>query len=48
MKYLGCKNVFYCKRDCQKGHWATHKEDCKSLAKLPYRVRRFYINTMSE
>ena len=34
----GCKNVFYCTRACQKKHWSTHKEDCKSLVKLPYRV----------
>ena len=34
----GCKNIFYCTRDCQKKHWASHKEDCKSLLKLPYRV----------
>ena len=34
-----CKHVFYCSRDCQRKHWNTHKEDCKSLAKLPYRVR---------
>ena len=33
-----CKNVFYCNRECQKKHWATHKEECKTLAKLPYRV----------
>ena len=34
----GCKAVFYCTRACQKKHWTTHKEDCKSLVKLPYRV----------
>ena len=34
----GCKNVFYCKRECQKKHWSSHKEDCKTLVKLPYRV----------
>merc|ERR1711953_774810 len=35
-----CKHVFYCSRDCQRKHWNTHKEDCKSLAKLPYRIER--------
>lgn len=34
-----CKHVFYCSRDCQRKHWNSHKEDCKSLAKLPYRVK---------
>ena len=34
-----CKHVFYCTRDCQRKHWNSHKEDCKTLAKLPYRVR---------
>ena len=38
IKETGCKNVFYCTRACQKKHWSTHKEDCKSLVKLPYRV----------
>ena len=41
----GCKNVFYCTRGCQKKHWASHKEDCKSLVKLPYRVSQ---NIMKE
>ena len=36
----GCKNVFYCTRQCQKKHWTSHKDDCKSLVKLPYRVRQ--------
>jgi len=36
----GCKNIFYCSRDCQRKHWATHKEECKGLAKLPYRIER--------
>ena len=39
MLHTGCKHVFYCTRDHQKSHWGTHKEDCKILAKLPYRVR---------
>jgi len=36
----GCKNVFYCKQECQRKHWATHKGECKTLAKLPYRIER--------
>jgi hypothetical protein len=35
-----CKHVFYCTKEHQKKHWAGHKEECKNLAKLPYRVRR--------
>ena len=34
-----CKHVFYCRRECQRQHWNSHKEDCKILAKLPYRVK---------
>ncbi len=33
-----CKHVFYCTREHQRQHWSTHKEDCKTLSKLPYRV----------
>ena len=36
----GCKHVFYCTREHQKQHWNSHKEDCKTLAKLPYRVSK--------
>ena len=36
----GCKNVFYCNRDCQKKHWSSHKSDCKTLKELPYRIER--------
>ena len=39
----GCRHVFYCKRDCQKKHWSSHKEDCKTFAKLPYRVSTISI-----
>ena len=35
-----CKHVFYCSTKCQRQHWPTHKEDCKTLAKLPYRIER--------
>ena len=34
-----CKFAFYCTRECQKSGWKSHKEDCKALSKLPYRVR---------
>merc|ERR1711892_167739 len=36
----GCKHVFYCSRDHQRKHWSSHKDECKSIAKLPYRVER--------
>ena len=36
----GCKHVFYCSRDHQKKHWASHKEDCRGMARLPWRVER--------
>jgi hypothetical protein len=26
-----CKSVVYCGAECQKNHWAAHKEACKSL-----------------
>merc|ERR1712223_476205 len=35
-----CKHVFYCTRECQRKHWNEHKEDCKALKKLPYRIER--------
>ena len=44
----GCKHVFYCSRECQKKHWSNHKEECKMLAKLPYRVRKNTMNLISE
>ena len=36
----GCKHVFYCTRDHQRKHWSSHKDECKSMAKIPYRVSR--------
>ena len=26
-----CKQVHYCSKECQKAHWATHKQECKSF-----------------
>ena len=28
----GCKEVFYCDRDCQKAGWQKHKGQCKSIS----------------
>ena len=36
----GCKHIFYCSREHQKKHWASHKEECKAMARLPWRVER--------
>lgn len=36
----GCKHVFYCSRDHQKKDWSAHKDNCKELSKLPWRVER--------
>ena len=34
-KCTGCKQVYYCNRNCQKKDWKTHKPACKML---PYKV----------
>jgi len=31
-KCLGCKEVFYCGKVCQKKHWKVHRPVCKTLA----------------
>jgi len=36
----GCKHIFYCSRDCQRKDWPNHKDFCKEMAKLPYRIER--------
>ena len=36
----GCKHIFYCSREHQKKHWSLHKEECKGMARLPWRVER--------
>mmetsp|Transcript_33755 Transcript_33755/g.85422 ORF Transcript_33755/g.85422 Transcript_33755/m.85422 type:complete len:1314 (-) Transcript_33755:702-4643(-) len=28
-----CKSVWYCDKECQKGHWKAHKKECAALAK---------------
>ena len=35
-KCTGCRQIYYCNRECQKKHWKKHKPECKAL---PYRVR---------
>jgi len=34
-KCTGCKEVYYCNRDCQKKNWKVHKPICKAL---PYKI----------
>ena len=29
----GCKNIYYCTRDCQKLHWNEHKPNCVKKTK---------------
>lgn len=36
----GCKHIFYCSREHQKKHWGSHKEECKGMARLCWRVER--------
>ena len=26
--------VWYCSQECQRGHWSTHRDDCKRIAKI--------------
>ncbi len=35
LKCAGCRQIFYCRRECQKKHWKKHKNECKVL---PYKV----------
>ncbi|XP_018019146.1 SET domain-containing protein SmydA-8 [Hyalella azteca] len=30
-----CRQVYYCRRECQRGHWKDHKNDCK-----PFKVEK--------
>jgi len=34
-KCTGCKEVYYCNRDCQRKNWKLHKPECKAL---PYKI----------
>jgi hypothetical protein len=31
---IRCRAALYCSAECQRGHWATHRTDCKALAAL--------------
>jgi ankyrin repeat protein len=33
-KCAGCLKVYYCARECQLGHWATHKAACRKSADI--------------
>ena len=30
-KCLGCKKVFYCRKECQTKHWRDHKPHCRQV-----------------
>lgn len=31
---IRCRAAMYCSAECQRGHWATHRQDCKELAAM--------------
>merc|ERR1712062_429584 len=41
MQCSGCHNVFYCDANCQRKHWAAHRQDCRR-EKVVLRPNRRY------
>ncbi|KAJ7232184.1 hypothetical protein B0H12DRAFT_203108 [Mycena haematopus] len=38
-KCAGCKQEWYCSRNCQKAHWPDHKESCKKAQRYAASLR---------
>lgn len=39
MRCGGCKNTYYCSRECQKSHWKNHRTSCKKTIITHTRTR---------
>ncbi|KAK0235340.1 hypothetical protein EDD85DRAFT_1025096 [Armillaria nabsnona] len=44
----GCLYVHYCYRECQKDHWTTHRQKCKSLMSTGEAGKPMRVNTLDQ